>query len=141
VELACDREVVFHRAFDLVPDPFDALEQLIDLGLKRIMTSGQEPSALSGAETISALYEQAAGRIEILPAGGINGETAAALLERTGCTQIHASLSMAQRDLSANPAGRVKFNSPTVVPEDRFKGTDGDAVRKMRALLDEYSRQ
>jgi copper homeostasis protein len=85
-------EAVFHRAFDVVIDPFDALEQLIDLGVRRVMTSGGRPDAASGSDVIAQLVERAAGRIEILPAGGVRPANARRLIERTGCDQLHTSL-------------------------------------------------
>ncbi len=83
---------VFHRAFDRVRDPFVALEQLIDLGVGRVMTSGQQPTALPRARLIADLVARAAGRIEILPAGGVRPSNALALLQRTRCDQLHSSL-------------------------------------------------
>jgi copper homeostasis protein len=49
----------------------EALEQLIELGFRRLMTSGQEKTAYNGARRVAELRTQAAGRIEILAAGGI----------------------------------------------------------------------
>ena len=83
---------VFHRAFDRARDPFTALEQLIDVGVRRVMTSGQQPTALRGATLIAQLIECASGRIEILPAGGVRPSNAAEILARTGCDQLHTSL-------------------------------------------------
>ena len=83
---------VFHRAFDFTIDPFVALEQLIDLGVRRLMTSGQKPTATDGAPLIAELIRRAAGRIEILPAGGIRPWNVRDLIATTGCTQVHASL-------------------------------------------------
>lgn len=83
---------VFHRAFDRVRDPFEAMEQLIDLGVRRIMTSGQQSTALRGVKLIAQLIDRAAGRIEILPAGGVRPSNAAAILSGTGCDQLHTSL-------------------------------------------------
>lgn len=89
-----DKAVVFHRAFDLTRDPFQAMEQLIDLGLRRILTSGQAASAVGpngGASLIAELVQRAAGRIEILPAGGIRASNAREILSIPGVTQIHSS--------------------------------------------------
>lgn len=85
-------EAVFHRAFDVVRNPAVALDQLIDLGFRRVMTSGQQPTALGGARLIAQLAARAAGRIEVLPAGGIRPSNALAVVSRTGCNQVHASL-------------------------------------------------
>ena len=71
IELCRNRVAVFHRAFDLTPDPLQALEVLIDLGFHRVMTSGQAQSALEGIELIARLIERAAGTIDVMPAGGI----------------------------------------------------------------------
>src|SRR5262249_57279827 len=79
VARAAGREAVFHRAFDVVPDPVSALETLIALGVTRILTSGREPTALAGARLIRQLVERAAGRIEILPGGGIREANVAAV--------------------------------------------------------------
>ena len=70
-QLIGKRQAVFHRAFDVTPDPFEALEQLVDLGITRVLTSGQKDSVPEGVELIRKLIERAGERIEILPGGGI----------------------------------------------------------------------
>ena len=67
IELVNGREIVFHRAFDVIPEPFKALEQLIELGFTRILTSGQQRSVPEGIELIKKLIAQAGDKIEILP--------------------------------------------------------------------------
>ena len=84
--------LVFHRAFDRVDDLATALDQVIDLGFHRVMTSGGRATAEAGAAAIARLHAQAAGRIEILPAGGIRPPNAARIVARTGCDQLHTSL-------------------------------------------------
>lgn len=128
--------VVFHRAFDVVPDPFQTLEQLIDLGVTRVLTSGQEASAYNGAATIAKLIEQANGRIEILPGGGINRFTLADVVARTGCTQVHASLTMLDHDPSTQQRPQVAFGGSIRPPEDVFKVTNHGAVVALRQQLD-----
>ena len=91
VQMIGPKVSVFHRAFDVTPDPFGALEMLIDLGVTRVLTSGQQPSASEGAELIRRLIERASGRIEILPGAGISPKNAADLIVRTGARQIHGS--------------------------------------------------
>ena len=73
-ELARDagRESVFHRAIDVTPDWRAALDVLMELGVARVLTSGQQASVPLGADTIRQMGEYAAGRIEILPGGGVN---------------------------------------------------------------------
>ncbi len=136
VEQIGDREGVFHRAFDVVPDPAETLERLIDLGVKRVLTSGQQASAYNGAANIARYVEQAAGRIEILPAGGINRFTLADVLARTGCDQVHASLTMTKADVSTQARPHVAFGGAFRSPEDRFSTTDAAAVADLRRWLD-----
>ncbi len=135
LKLAAGRQVVFHRAFDVVANPQTALEQLIDLGVTRVMTSGQEATAYNGADNIASYVRQARGRIEILPAGGINRFTLADILARTGCDQIHASLSGASRDVSASRRPQVAFGGTLKPSEVDFTSTDPAAVRRLRAML------
>ena len=83
----------FHRAFDVCRRPFKALEQLIDLGFNRVLTSGQGPTVIEGADMLRELHRRARGRIGILPGGGVTPQNAARILTLTGCTEIHASAS------------------------------------------------
>ena len=109
VELCGDKQAVFHRAFDVVPDPFRALEQLIDIGVTRILTSGQECSCYNGAEMLRQLIEKANGRIQILPGGGIDVFNLMDIVERTGTDQIHMALLSAKSDTSTSLRPQVFF--------------------------------
>lgn len=95
---------VFHRAFDFTPNPLESLDELIDLGVHRVMTSGQRPTAMEGAALIRQLIERARGRIEILPAGGIRAANVAGLIQSARCDQVHASVREPREDSSV--AGR-----------------------------------
>jgi len=122
------QQIVFHRAFDVVPDPKRALEQLIDLGVTRVLTSGQEDNAYSGASLIAELIAQAAGRIEILPGGGIDRFNLDDVLSRSNCQQVHIALPKSQLDPSVNGRPHVYFGGTLRPAEDRFDLADGDAV-------------
>jgi copper homeostasis protein len=135
IHLAGQRQIVFHRAFDVTPDPHRALEQLVDLGVTRVMTSGQEESAPKGAALIAELIARAAGRIEILPAGGINRFTVRDVVARTRCKQVHASLRMKKRDTSVLARPGISFGSTGQAAEDCYDATDPAAVAEMVALL------
>lgn len=128
--------LVFHRAFDVVPKPFEAMEQLIDLGFRRIMTSGQEESAYNGSHLIAQLIQRSAGRIEILPAGGINRFTLADVVARTGCDQVHASLQHSLGDSSTRARPQISFGSRPRILEDTYTTTNLSAVEEMVQLLD-----
>jgi copper homeostasis protein len=90
MELALELPVTFHRAFDLVSDKSSALDQLIELGVARILTSGGAPTAADGAETIAGLLRQAGDRITIIAGGGVRSPNVGELIERTGVREVHA---------------------------------------------------
>jgi copper homeostasis protein len=92
IEIARPMSVTFHRAFDMARDPFEALETLIRLGIDRILTSGQEASALEGLDLLAELVRAAGNRVIIMPGGGINERNVAKILAGCGAREVHASL-------------------------------------------------
>ncbi len=90
VRLSRPLNVTFHRAFDMVPDPFQALEDLVSLGVDRLLTSGQENSALEGLELITRLVEKAAGRIMVMPGGGISSRNIGRICRNAAFREVHA---------------------------------------------------
>ncbi|MCX6290443.1 MAG: copper homeostasis protein CutC [Bacteroidetes bacterium] len=90
VELAAPMPVTFHRAFDVSDHPFDAMEDLITCGCKRILTSGHSETAIGGKELITQLIRQANGKIIILPGGGVRSGNIPELL-KTGAREFHSS--------------------------------------------------
>lgn len=83
--------VTFHRAFDMVRNAAEALEDVVALGAERVLTSGGAASATGGVATIRELVEQAAGRIVVMPGAGIHAGNVADLVQATGATEFHAS--------------------------------------------------
>jgi copper homeostasis protein len=136
-KLTGDRAAVFHRAFDVVPNPFIAVEQIIDMGFQRILTSGQTVSALEGSSLIGKLIEQGSGRIDILPGGGIRPENVRAIVDATRCVQVHGSFRHIELDTSTQIRPPLRFGSNSSAGEHPFDVTDGEAVRAVRAILDE----
>lgn len=92
VKAAGGLPVTFHRAFDSAINMPDALEQLIDLGVTRVLTSGGAPTALEGAEVLAALVNQARDRITIVAGGGIREHNVGDVIGRTGVREVHARL-------------------------------------------------
>lgn len=90
VAMAGEAECTFHRAFDVARDPLRALEDVIATGCRRILTSGQQPSAEAGADLLRQLVAQAAGRIEIMAGAGVNPSNGAMLVS-TGVDALHFS--------------------------------------------------
>jgi copper homeostasis protein len=88
IELAYPLEVTFHRAFDRCKDPFAALEELIEIGCQRILTSGQKPTVSEGVDLIAELNKKADDRIIILPGSGVRKDNIKMLAEKTGCIEF-----------------------------------------------------
>ncbi len=128
VKIAGNKEKVFHRAIDVVPDPLKALDELIELGFTRVLTSGQEPTAYEGADLIAEMVRHAKGRIEILPGGGITAKNADKLVKATGVTQIHfaALKALPEPSTALNPS--IYYGGALYPPEDRFETADETAM-------------
>lgn len=91
--MECSRgmSVTCHRAFDRAANPEQALETLIDLGFDRILTSGQQPKAIEGAELLARLNCQAAGRIILMAGSGVTEQNIRQLRDVTGLHEFHFS--------------------------------------------------
>ena len=99
--------VTFHRAFDMTPDPFEALEALVELGIDRVLTSGQEASVLEGLPLIGTLVERAGQRIIVMPGGGITLRNVDRIVNAAKPREIHfAALELV--------AGGMQFRRPHV---------------------------
>src|SRR3954453_3038162 len=88
IELARPLSVTFHRAFDMARDPYRALEDLIGLGVDRILTSGQEPSVIEGLDLIAELVQRAGERVIIMPGGG-SERNIKKVVARSGVREVH----------------------------------------------------
>ncbi len=87
-----DKQSVFHRAIDKVPDWRKALDTLMELGVTRILTGGQEHNAIDGAATLREMMAYTNGRLEICPGGGVRPHNVVELVEKSGCNQVHTSM-------------------------------------------------
>lgn len=134
-DIVGERQSVFHRAFDVTPDPFRALDQLVDLGITRILTSGQQDTVPEGAELIRRLIDHTRGRIEILPGGGIKPWNLADVLARTGCSQIHLTAFRIASDTSTRQHPHVTFGGALYPAEDSYSVTDASVVRNLSDRL------
>ena len=92
--------VTFHRAFDMTPDSFAALDILIGLGVERVLTSGQEPSVLEGLPLIIELIARAGARIIVMPGGGITARNVSRITAAAKPRELHfAALELAAGDM------------------------------------------
>ena len=129
VELAYPMEVTFHRAFDRCVDPFVALEQLIEIGCNRILTSGQCATVMEGIELIEKLVKVADERIIIMPGSGVRKENIGEIASRTGVKELHSSLRMKVKS-------KMEFRHPGFGEESyEYYSVIEDDVRALRASL------
>lgn len=91
VELARPMSVTFHRAFDMTPEPFIALDEIIAAGADRLLTSGQKNMVPDGVKLVKDLIDHADGRIIIMPGAGIDEDNIAEVAEKTGATDLHVT--------------------------------------------------
>lgn len=89
INLARPLSITFHRAFDVTRDAVRSLEALIDLGVDRVLTSGQEATAVEGADTIADLVARAGDRLTIMACGNLNERNIAKFVEKTGVKEVH----------------------------------------------------
>lgn len=128
VDLASPMEVTFHRAFDRCKDPFNALEDIIKTGCKRILTSGQLPNAAENLPLLKKLVEQAGDRIIIMPGSGVRSNNIKEILTQTGATEIHSS---ARKML---PSQMLYFKG-TMHEELLSTGVDTVEIKKMLDII------
>ncbi|BCZ44957.1 copper homeostasis protein CutC [Clostridium gelidum] len=91
VSIAKPMTITFHMAFDEIEDKYSAIDQLIDLGIYRILTKGGNENAMAGKDSLRDLVKYANGRISIMPGKGVNKENRDFILEYTGAYEIHGS--------------------------------------------------
>ena len=124
---------VFHRAIDVAPDWKRMLAQLIELGVDRVLTSGQAPDVFYGLDTIREMVEFAQGAIEILPGAGVNLKNVDRILDETGCRQIHAARFAQRFDPSMQNNRDIFYGGALYPPEDRYDVIDGAYIAEIRA--------
>lgn len=137
IEKARPLKVTCHRAFDMTRDPEEALEDCIEVGFDRILTSGHQARVSDGVDLIARLVKKAACRIKIMPGSGINEETVAAVVSRTGVSEIHFSA-------VTSVESRMEFRNPNIAgmgsdegAEFKLRTVDPDRVRRIRKLAED----
>ena len=136
IDKAKPLKVTCHRAFDMARDPFEALEDCIEAGFDRILTSGGKLQALEGADLIGQLIKKVNGRIAIMPGSGVNENTVEEIIKKSGAKEIHFSA-------TAFRESGMKFKNQNIAgmgseegSEFKLRTVDSARVRKMRELAE-----
>ena len=127
-------EVVFHRAFDCVEDPYTSIELLIELGVDRILTSGLKPKAIDGKDLIKNLQEKYGSQIEILAGSGVNYNNASSLMKHTGVSQVHSSCKNYEEDPTTSGKS-VTYSYYTDTHANDYESVDQENVEKLVSSL------
>lgn len=128
--------VTFHRAFDMCNDHFKALEDIIEIGCERILTSGGKTTAMEGASTIAHLVEQAVGRISIMAGSGVTEGNVADLVHYTHITEVHSSA-------RAKVQGGMQYKNDHILMSEGMSdefSLDLTSVERVKKILEEANR-
>jgi len=128
VQLAYPLGVTFHRAFDWSVNPQQALEDIIDIGCERILTSGQQPTAIEGAELIAQLIQQANNRIIIMPGSGVRAANIIELAKKTSAQEFHTSA-------RTHSLSNMQYINPSMKDDMSLIIPDENEIKNMIELL------
>ena len=135
IELSRPLPFTFHRAFDITPNLFQSIEELISLKADRILTSGGLESAADASEMITKLNHLAANRITIMPGGGIN-EANIEKLRSTGCSEFHMTGNVLSK--SKAQVASLNLNSISRIPERDYFESSVEKIQKVIAQLETW---
>ncbi|MGL6200869.1 MAG: copper homeostasis protein CutC [Lachnospiraceae bacterium] len=136
MDLAGEMSVTLHRAFDVCNNPYEAMEQAIELGIETILTSGQKNVCTQGIELIKELVEQSAGRIQIQVGGGVDGKVIREVYHMTGAQVYHMSGKLLLDSPMTYRKDGVNMGLPSI-SEYIIWQTDEDRIREARQVLEE----
>jgi copper homeostasis protein len=134
IELARPQPVTFHRAFDMTRDPFRALEAIVGLRVERVLTSGQETTALEGLPLLQELVERARGRTTVIAGGGITERNLERILRGSGCREFHCSGRTNVDSVMQYRNPRVRMGAQCGVPEYSLRVADTDRIQTMISI-------
>lgn len=136
IDRARPLKVTCHRAFDMTRDPLEALEDCIEVGFDRILTSGQQATADKGADLIGELIKQARGRIVIMPGSGVNEQTVQGIVLKTKANEIHFSASVNRRSMMEYRNAAIQGMGSMEGEEFQIRSVDPERVKRIRALAE-----
>ncbi|SHJ97925.1 copper homeostasis protein CutC [Paramaledivibacter caminithermalis] len=134
VKIASPLKVVFHRAFDDAKNPMEDIPRLIEIGVCRILTSGQRANALEGANYIAKVQKKFGDSITIMPGCGVNADNIEQIYEITKCTHYHLSGKV-------NVGSQMEYRECIKrmgTPETEFvvERADYNLIKKVRDIID-----
>jgi copper homeostasis protein len=128
VDLAYPLEVTFHRAFDRSIDAFEAMEDIVECGCSRILTSGRVPNVSDGTELIKELIAVAGDRIIIMPGSGLRSSNVVSIADATGAVEFHSSA-------RTNIPSAMKYSNSNMKESSQVVSVDVEEIKTTKNLL------
>ena len=138
VELAAPLPVTFHRAFDMTPDPFRALGEVIQTGAARLLTSGQKSYVYESTSLVRELIKEAGSRIIIMPGSGINENNIASVMHATGATEVHLTGRKSIKSRMRFRRDELLMTASAAIPHYSVKVADENRIRRIREIIDTF---
>lgn len=139
IEKARPLKVTCHRAFDMTRDPFEALEDCIEAGFDRILTSGQQPQAVKGVDLLRELVQRANGRIVIMPGSGVNENTVEEIVSKSGAGEIHFSATASRESEMVFRNQQIAGMGSEEGGEFKLRTVDPERIKKIRSLAEKVT--
>jgi copper homeostasis protein len=136
INLCRPLKVTCHRAFDMTRDPQEALEDCIEIGFNRILTSGRQPQAIKGVGLISELIEKANNRIIIMPGSGVNENTVVDIVKTSGAGEIHFSAATVRDSAMQFRNTAIAGMGPDEGSAFNVRTVDSNRIKAIRTLAE-----
>lgn len=130
-------EVTFHRAFDMTPEPDEALETLIRCGVDRLLTAGHQNTVPEGRALIRQLVKQAGNRITVMPGSGLNEENIRSLRDFTGAREFHLTGRVATESRMTFRKTHIFMGGLPQIPEYKILISSSQRIQKIVSLVGE----
>lgn len=139
IDIARPMSVTFHRAFDMTPDPFKSLEDVIATGADRLLTSAHENWVYNNAGLIKELIQKAGIRVVIMPGAGINENNIADIINKTDAMELHVTGHKTVESKMVFRKSGIFMGGLKEIPEYTRNYADHSTIKKMRDILDSYN--
>lgn len=137
VEYSWPLQVTFHRAFDMTPDPYEALEVIIEAGASRILTSGHRNTAPEGLDLIQELVKKASDRILIMPGSGINEENIKMIRDTSNTNEFHLTARVPHESKMTFRKEQIFMGGLPQIPEYKIFISSSERIRNIVSLVNE----
>jgi copper homeostasis protein len=141
IDRARPMKVTCHRAFDMTHNPLQTLEDCIEVGFDRILTSGHQTAASKGTVLLAELVKKSNGRIAIMPGSGVNEETVEKIVSETGAKEIHFSATTFRESAMHYRNMAIASMGSDEGSEFKYRTVDPERIKVMRKLAEQAQKK